>query len=444
MMIRNSSAKVLACSKADGDGRCASTRRLGSFEYEPRSDGHKYLYVAVRACTADVPNLNMDMLPHDELKTAYRTFVGSYVYLNHDNTDPAKARGAIIDAKYHDEDLEDRWIEILMEMDEERCPKLCSLIRSGEIDTVSMGCSIESSTCSICGNVMEYPFEMCEHIAMKGSKFNGKLAYEICNGIEFFEESWVYDPADPTAQVQALEKGAAKKSASVKTAGRFSYTLDDSNESIEQGSDAYFDRGMEQWYPGDDPEIDGYAAGRILFDGREFMSVYVTAEDALEYRGDVSKGFIERFFDSQCDEVVEVFDQMIEDYDSMSSEDFAIEYGENAPIDAFTYVVENESGLSLESVSGGVIASKDGDEYDMDSFADAPRYPDEVDRQEDDRPCPLCGSDGFDGEICPTCGYQEPPEGFGDIALETSDDYEEFDDDEKGNDERRSSVQFFF
>lgn len=213
MFRKYASAEIIAHS-GQHTGRTAGKKTLGSFDYEPRDD-HKYLYVAVRACTADVPNLNYDMLPSSELKgkEAYKTFIGSYVYLNHDNTDPLKARGAIIDAKYHDEDPDDQWVEILEELDEEKCPKLCSLIRSGEIDTVSMGCEVTSTTCSICGNEAEYPFEYCDHIKGKGQKYAGKLAYEICNGIDFFECSWVYNPADPTAYVQALDKTASKKRA---------------------------------------------------------------------------------------------------------------------------------------------------------------------------------------------------------------------------------------
>lgn len=188
----------------------SSGKKCGSFTYTPNTDG-KYLYVAVRACTADVPNLNFDMLPHDELKTAYKTFIGSSVFMNHDNQDPEKARGVIIDAAYHTEDEGDKWIEVLMEMDEERAPKLCSLIRSGEIDTVSMGANVESTTCSVCGNVAEYPYQFCTHVQQKGREFDGKLAYEICNGIEFFEESWVYDPADPTAYTREVAAKKAKK-----------------------------------------------------------------------------------------------------------------------------------------------------------------------------------------------------------------------------------------
>lgn len=136
MFVKFSNCSIIGTSFGT-TGRVAARKALGSFEYDDRGDG--FLYVSVRACTADVPNLNFDMLPHEELKTAYRTFVGKPVYVNHSNTNLDRARGYIIDAVYHDEDPEDRWIEILMEMDEVTFPRLCALIRSGDIDTVSMG-----------------------------------------------------------------------------------------------------------------------------------------------------------------------------------------------------------------------------------------------------------------------------------------------------------------
>ena len=99
--------------------RRTAGKKISGFDYEPRADGD-YLYVAVRACTADVPNFNYDMLPSRELGepgNAYESFIGAYNYLNHDNQDPAKARGAVIDAVYHDEDPDDKWVECLIEMD---------------------------------------------------------------------------------------------------------------------------------------------------------------------------------------------------------------------------------------------------------------------------------------------------------------------------------------
>lgn len=253
MFVKFSNCSIIGTSFGT-TGRVAARKALGSFEYDDRGDG--FLYVSVRACTADVPNLNFDMLPHEELKTAYRTFVGKPVYVNHSNTNLDRARGYIIDAVYHDEDPEDRWIEILMEMDEVTFPRLCALIRSGDIDTVSMGLNCETTTCSVCGNVAEQPAQFCNHIKQKGREFDGVLAFEICNGIAFFEESWVYDPADPTATVQALEAEAktAKVAAKEREFGPDNFYIETEANFAEvedrpQGAPDYTsESGSEYWY----------------------------------------------------------------------------------------------------------------------------------------------------------------------------------------------------
>ena len=198
-MFKTASASVAGfAASRDSRGRTASRVKVGSFEYEPA--GPDYLYVSLRALSADRPNLNMDMFPSDELREAHKTFVGSCVFLEHDNRDPEKSRGAIIASRFHEEDPDDKWVEILMELDERRCPKLCSMIRSGEINTFSMGSNVDYSECSICGKTAEQPWQFCEHMRNKGREYGGKLAYEICHGIDFFEESVVYNPADPTAR----------------------------------------------------------------------------------------------------------------------------------------------------------------------------------------------------------------------------------------------------
>ena len=198
-MFKTASASVAGfAASRDARGRTASRVKVGSFEYEPA--GPDYLYVSLRALSADRPNLNFDMFPSDELREAHGTFVGSSVFLEHDNRDPEKSRGAIIASRFHDEDPDDKWVEILMELDERRCPKLCSMIRSGEIDTFSMGCNVEFSECPICGAKAEQPWQFCEHMRNKGVEYGGEPAYGVCHGIEFFEESVVYNPADPTAR----------------------------------------------------------------------------------------------------------------------------------------------------------------------------------------------------------------------------------------------------
>lgn len=626
MFFKYADAKVLDLS--NDKVRTAGLKRLGSFDYEPRTD-HKFLYVSARACTADVPNLNYDMLPHDELKEAYKSFIGAYVYLNHDNTDPRKARGAIIDAKYHDEDPDDKWVEILMEMDEEKCPKLCSLMRSGDIDTVSMGCSIQSSTCSICGNTAEFPHQFCDHIAQKGRTYDGKLAFEICNGIEFFEESVVFDPADPSAHFQGVDKEAMRRAAAIKTAESYpTYNITDYEGTLSTGYGSYFDSNYGNYMPGEPDDIEAGGSADIMLNGEVIAKVDFfdkLQSELYEEEGDISDevySYIEFYCETICEELASVIDwgskQDIEDAIKGNSDDWdiywdAIDRAKTAKINkqaaAITYTPEefyegtianfeqierpdgepdyvSDSGSMYWYFDDGVIRGadhwgggigscnwflnggaysgypnpyQDGDDiyrygfcawtdfqpqpyvmsaieaeierlsdYDnwvfaqiknqkyrdpevyaaemshsgaipesaseyvreqvalrlasqkrasighteevpgftevdatyvlkdymfgerkddfqetvvktiaankktadhVENFADAPRKPDEVGTNEDQRACPLCGSLSFDGEYCDVCGYQEPPEGFGDIELETKETYEEYQED---------------
>ena len=82
-------------------------------------------------------------------------------------------------------------------------------IRAGEMTTLSMGCTIDFSTCSKCGHVAPDESSMCPHIKyMKGNTFydeqgNQNIICEICGhssvdptgGVQFIEASWVGTPA---------------------------------------------------------------------------------------------------------------------------------------------------------------------------------------------------------------------------------------------------------
>lgn len=199
MLFKTSSAKVVASIATTNS---TDTTKLSSFEFKPSADDG-YLYVAARAVSARV-NSNYDAFSEETLRESYQTFISKPVYVNHDNTNPDRARGVIIDAKLHDEDPDDIWVEILMEMDEKTFPVLCSYIRSGELDTMSMGCYLDYSICSVCGNQASVASDYCEHINNKGVEYDGIIAYEDCIGVTFYEESWVYVPADDTAMTQAI------------------------------------------------------------------------------------------------------------------------------------------------------------------------------------------------------------------------------------------------
>lgn len=185
-----------------------SLSKFGSFAFKPRPG---YVYPRVRAISARI-NKNFDGFPSIELQKAAHTFQGRPVFVNHNNHDPERTRGVILASQYHGLS-DDPHITILPEVDALTFPGLAGDIVNGNMDSVSMGCDVDNSTCSYCGNVATTADQFCDHILNnKGQELtkldNGQpkriLVFEICRGLNFFEISFVFDPADETAVMQEV------------------------------------------------------------------------------------------------------------------------------------------------------------------------------------------------------------------------------------------------
>lgn len=267
MLTKYCSADVIEVRRGNKEGD--PKHRLSSFEHLPKEtfqEGDDYLYVKVRAISSRV-NKNYDSWPAYELAGmderhfaklvmdldkedsnkessssgpvrvftsnsletrdgyGFKTFSGRPVFVDHHNSDPNRARGVVVDAVLHVEPSNKKessggywsspeaesyhkpetWIELLLEIDARSFPKLAAALESGEIDSVSMGASVQNTECNICGNIAETQDDFCNHIANKGNVFfsqrdgKKKVAAEICHDVTFFEISNVFDPADPTA-----------------------------------------------------------------------------------------------------------------------------------------------------------------------------------------------------------------------------------------------------
>lgn len=199
------------------------------FEYDRRPG---YIYVRSRAISSRT-NDNHDEFPAEEIKAAYRTFIGKPVFVNHHNSNHRRARGVIIDAALHEDvnpdGTPDTWAEVLMEVDAVRFPRLAEAVIAGDVARTSMGTDVAYSVCTACGNKAATPAEYCQHIPrMKGMKIRRVLASgqteevliaERCYGLRFFENSLLVEPpADPTAFVLGVDgfgMTAAHKVASI-------------------------------------------------------------------------------------------------------------------------------------------------------------------------------------------------------------------------------------
>lgn len=211
--IRYASFRVLSATKGGGGSSAFLSRTAHRADFSHIEAREGYIYVRSRAISSRT-NDNFDTFPAEEIKKAWRTFIGKPVFVNHHNDDPKRARGVIVDAVLH-EDVSpfgepDTWVEVLMEIDAVRFPKLAKMVLSGDIDKTSMGCSVALSRCSFCGNEAESPIDFCKHVkSMKGRRVRRTtasgtkedvLVSEICLGISFFENSLLVEtPADPTA-----------------------------------------------------------------------------------------------------------------------------------------------------------------------------------------------------------------------------------------------------
>jgi len=262
------STQVLDLKGSKNRSKTASLSKIAEFEDYRTDDG--YLYARIRAISSRV-NKNHDGWPSVELaggpdvfdrhtasegftveadsnaEFGYSTFLGKPIFVDHHNSNPERARGVIVDAKLHVDDhktasldpyyssdgvdrdhLPGTWVELLLEVDAKSFPRLAKAIVEGSksadtgIDGFSMGADVQRSECNICKNSATSPDEYCNHIKMKGAHFDyvnpktgkkeSRKSYENCFGVQFFEISAVFDPADETALLKEVRTSSVKTS----------------------------------------------------------------------------------------------------------------------------------------------------------------------------------------------------------------------------------------
>jgi hypothetical protein len=249
-----------------------------------------------------------------------------------------------------------------------------------------MGCDVERSKCSHCGHVATNPHEYCKHIVSKGAEHEFtssagerlmKRSYENCYGIGFFEISAVFDPADESALLQELIDEKPSKTA----AGEY--------PALRQMKCPYCsglgcancgNQGTVAVGPGND--------GAYMLHGDQGA---VGNELAFRDQGDppAAEGPNIRVDD-------EVPGAMMAPHLTMTPEELRHRF-QLGPIRQGSYLAHK--------------------------IAEAPepqfmhtKAPQDVDTLREEKVCPTCG-EVMDGVKCKSCGYEEPPEGFGNPDL---------------------------
>jgi len=176
--------------------------------YHISADINDYVIVDIPSVTIDIPNRNLQAFPYEEVSyfdnmqgsLVYQTFVGRPTHIDHQNSNPVEAKGVHFDAALQYVPKYNVWkIRTLAGFDRTKDHKLVADILSGRSNGYSMGALVQNFVCSNCGKV-ETVKNPCRCMAMgKGSIIDGRLVYQLCAGVQYFEQSSVSDPADPTA-----------------------------------------------------------------------------------------------------------------------------------------------------------------------------------------------------------------------------------------------------
>lgn len=176
------------------------------------SNPNDYVLVSLPIVTVDVPNRNLQAFPLEEVAhfdnmygmLVYQTFKAKACFENHENQDPTKAKGIIVDSSMQYVPKYNIWkINIITLWDRTKDARLAKGIEKGKYNGFSMGASVTNFVCSVCGKLDNMDSSSCDHMKNKGRAYgeDKRLAYQLITGACFFENSAITnsDPADPSA-----------------------------------------------------------------------------------------------------------------------------------------------------------------------------------------------------------------------------------------------------
>lgn len=188
------------------DAVSVPNKKTGSIQEDGQSINRKYADYRVTSNTDKYINNNLDCWSRGVIKKSYKTFVGAHNFVEHVQVEEL-SKGRIIDAVMRDVG-ESIYVDILVATDRKH-EELVNQILSGQMNAMSMGCSVDFTICTKCGHVAADEPQMCKHVKYeKGNVFydeqgNKHRVAELCGhettgetgGVTFIEASWVAVPA---------------------------------------------------------------------------------------------------------------------------------------------------------------------------------------------------------------------------------------------------------
>lgn len=181
-------------------------------EYRISNNPSDYVIVPVPIIITDTPNRNGVSFPAKEIAQFspehgmpyFKTWSGKPCFREHENKDPRKAKGIVLDTVMNKVRNYPGFYKIitLLAFDRTKDEELYNSIRQGNDNSYSMGAYVGVYRCSLCGALSHAKKATCSHIDPQRVNFydvNGNLVYREALQAQGFEVSSVDVPAFPAA-----------------------------------------------------------------------------------------------------------------------------------------------------------------------------------------------------------------------------------------------------
>ena len=396
------------------------------------------MLVRTRAISARV-NKNYDGFESNELKKAHKSFIGRPVFVNHQNLNYRQTRGIVRGAVYK-ENGKDKYIDLLIEVDARAYPRLAKEIEAGHLDGVSMGCLMPGTMVAMADGdnkpieKVDFDDEVFTHRGntetvtyVTERQYDGDMVaikvYGIAWPINITPEHpvWVR-PESPYADSNWTEAADVKIGDWVLTPNAVS------KEKLYVEGAAYPDKeGL--WrrvssvvtfpastlvYNLDVDGDDSYVAGGIAVHNCD------VGFTVCSYCGNVARDPYEF-----CDHVLLYKGQALPRVNDNFEKEAVFVYEQCRDVNffeiSFVFDPADETALIQEIyVPGGHHANHHASANPVIpklGFGETIAPP-EVDTLRDDKECPLCGNQNYDGKECTLCQYVAPPDELKEPDLE--------------------------
>lgn len=159
------------------------------------------------------PNRNGDFFSRDANRKYHHTFKTAHFFRHHDNDDPAKSYGRVVEAA-HNEAM--GRVELVVGLDNEKCAEDLGIIEKNGFFECSMSARVPLDVCSVCRNKARTRSEYCKHASTMMGRIlsDGRQVYVDNPDPTFFDISRVWRGADRVARTfRALDKAASANGA---------------------------------------------------------------------------------------------------------------------------------------------------------------------------------------------------------------------------------------